>query len=448
MAFDITSVLKGAAAKTEKEQIIYLPIDIIDPDPENFYELSNVPELASSIAQVGLLDPIRVRPGAKGRYIVVSGHRRRAAILNLMHGEDEARHRFDDGVPCIIDDAACSPAMQRFRLISANAYTRVLTPGEQVRQFDEIEGLIRSLKEEDVTFNGRIRDQVAKVCNVNPTKIGTLRAIRNKIVPELWEEFSSGRLNESVAYRISAEPEAVQKELARKAGDSIRGYTKIEAEKAIAQIKAPKPAAPAHAEPEAGEAPKFDGHCHLEWDAEEYLEQRRNEDDQFFEMLVEVADRFLRELDAVNTRQKGIERLKTRFGKNHISFSTKSGYAHASPKGLQLEKWERFERGSRLDVRILRSWTETYDLLCTVALNRTAGFQESKVSDSDTEPKWKTGRPTVSGLYAVKSGIPKEEGPQWTARRVIVWTGDAWVTNGPGVPVNENIYGWMKLPED
>ena len=443
MAFDITSVLKGAAAKTEKEQIIYLPIDIIDPDPENFYELSNVQELASSIAQVGLLDPIRVRPGQKGRYIVVSGHRRRAAILNIMHGEDEARHQFDDGVPCIIDDAACSPAMQRFRLISANAYTRVLTPGEQVRQFDEIEGLIRSLKEEDVTFNGRIRDQVAKVCNVNPTKIGTLRAIRNKLVPELWEEFSSGRLNESVAYRISAEPEAVQKELARRAGDSIRGYTKIEAEKAIAQIKAPKPAAPA-----TQEEPKFDGHGHLEWDAEEYLEQRRNEDDEYFEMLSEIADRFLRELDAVNTRQEGIKRLKTRFGKNHVSFSTKSGSAHASPKGLLLEKWERGKSASRVVARIMRTWTDAYDLLCTIALNRVSGWEGGKVSDSDTAPKWKTGRPPVSGLYAVKSGIPKEEGPQWTARRVIVWTGDAWVTNGPGVPVNENIYGWVKLPEE
>lgn len=443
MAFDITSVLKGAAAKTEKEQIIYLPIDIIDPDPENFYELSNVPELASSIAQVGLLDPIRVRPGAKGRYIVVSGHRRRAAILNLMHGEDEARHRFDDGVPCIIDDAACSPAMQRFRLISANAYTRVLTPGEQVRQFDEIEGLIRSLKEENVTFNGRTRDQVAKVCNVNPTKIGTLRAIRNKIVPELWEEFSSGRLNESVAYRISAEPEAVQKELARRAGDSIRDYTKIEAEKAIAQIKAPKPAAPAHAEPGTGEAPKFDGRGHLAWDAEAYHAQRKREDDDFREMLTDVAQPFLRELDSLASRQEGIERLKTKFGKTYTGHTGLRGDVcfQATPRGLSMHR----SCSGKQD--IARTWTEVYDILSMIALNRASGWNKATVSDSDTKPKWKTGRPPVSGLYAVKFGVPKEEGPQWTAKRFAVWTGDAWATNGQGVPINDNIYGWLKLPE-
>ena len=96
---------------------------------------------------------------------------------------------------------------------------------------------------------------------------------------------------------------------------------------------------------------------------------------------------------------------------------------------------------------IARTWTEVYDILSMIALNRASGWNKATVSESDTELKWKTGRPPVSGLYAVKSGVPKEEGPQWTAKRVIVWTGDAWVTNGPGVPINDNIYGWLKLPE-
>ena len=434
MPFDIASVLKGAAAKTEREQIVYIPLEDIVPNPDNFYTLEGIEDLAANIELIGLQQPLRIRPGKDGKYVVVSGHRRRAACLLISHGDSEGSHMFDQGVPCIIDNDACSDSMRELRLIFANSSTRVMTPADLSRQAERVEELLYQLKEEGVKFPGRMRDHVAKACAVNATKLANLHAIRSNLIPELLEEFDANRLNESVAYRISQEREPIQRQLASQAGDSIRGYTKAMADAAIEQIKAPK-AGTAAAEPQ------FDDRGHPVWDSEEYAAQRNAEDEEFAAMLEAEAVELLRRVNNIRNRRDGIEQLKAAHGKSHHGWSTRTGYATASPNGLTLEHYKH-------RAKITRTWTEVYDMLCTYVLNRAPGVLAPKVSKSDTQPEWRTGRPPVSGLYVMKSGVPKEEGPRWTAKRVAVWTGDRWVTIGPGTPINDNVYGWYKIPED
>lgn len=434
MPFDIASVLQGAAAKTEREQIVYIPLEDIVPNPDNFYTLEGIEDLAANIELIGLQQPLRIRPGKDGKYVVVSGHRRRAACLLISHGDSEGSHMFDQGVPCIIDNDACSDSMRELRLIFANSSTRVMTPADLSRQAERVEELLYQLKEEGVKFPGRMRDHVAKACAVNATKLANLHAIRSNLIPELLEEFDANRLNESVAYRISQEREQIQRQLASQAGDSIRGYTKAMADAAIEQIKAPKSGT-------AAAEPQFDDRGHLVWDSEEYAAQRNAEDEEFAAMLEAEAVELLRRVNNIRNRRDGIEQLKAAHGKSHHGWSTRTGYADASPNGLTLEHYKH-------RAKITRTWTEVYDMLCTYVLNRAPGVLTPKVSKSDTQPEWRTGRPPVSGLYVMKSGVPKEEGPRWTAKRVAVWTGDRWVTIGPGTPINDNVYGWYKIPED
>ena len=51
MAFDITSVLKNVPVPdTGEEQIEYIDLDLIDPDPENFYSLDTIVKLVEKYA--------------------------------------------------------------------------------------------------------------------------------------------------------------------------------------------------------------------------------------------------------------------------------------------------------------------------------------------------------------------------------------------------------------
>lgn len=82
---------------TGREQIEYIDVDLLDSDPGNFYELRDLDGLADNIATIGLQQPIRVRDGENGHAVIVSGHRRVAAIRKLVEdGRTDLRE-----VPCI-----------------------------------------------------------------------------------------------------------------------------------------------------------------------------------------------------------------------------------------------------------------------------------------------------------------------------------------------------------
>lgn len=201
MAFDITSVLKNVPnPDTEAEQIEYIDLDLIDPDPDNFYSLEGLDDLAANIELIGLQQPLRVRTGEAGHVIVVSGHRRRAACMMLRDGGNEKFRR----VACIREHGEVSEAMRELRLIYANASTRVMGAAELSKQAERVEMLLYKLKEEGTEFPGRMRDHVAQACQVSKSKLSRLHAIRTNMDPELLSScFDGGLMAESVAYELS-----------------------------------------------------------------------------------------------------------------------------------------------------------------------------------------------------------------------------------------------------
>src|SRR3954452_20462827 len=64
------------------DTILYLPVDVIDPDPAQ-PRLAVDAELADSIVQHGVLQPIQVRPHpeVEGRWMLVDGERRYRGAL-------------------------------------------------------------------------------------------------------------------------------------------------------------------------------------------------------------------------------------------------------------------------------------------------------------------------------------------------------------------------------
>lgn len=194
---------------TGREQIEYIDIEQIDDDPKNFYELSQLDELAANIELFGLQQPIRVRsnPQDARRVIIVSGHRRRAAIRQLVDaGREDLRE-----IPCIRERSEGSAALQELRLIYANSDTRNLSSAEISKQAERVEALLYQLKEEGYEFPGRMRDHVAEACKVSKTKLARLKVIRDNLIPEFSKYYEAGTLKEASAYVLAQQPPEIQK---------------------------------------------------------------------------------------------------------------------------------------------------------------------------------------------------------------------------------------------
>lgn len=196
-----------------------IPLESILPNPDNFYQLRDLDALADSIALSGLQQPLVVTPSPDkpGKFTLISGHRRRAAIERLV--KDKASPRPDlRTVPCIVQIYS-SPAMAELQLIMANSTTRDLTNAEISRQAARVEILLYQLKEEGQEFPGRMRDQVAKACKVSAPKLARLKVIREKLkATELVYLFEKDKLSEQAAYALARLPEEFQERIARVMG--------------------------------------------------------------------------------------------------------------------------------------------------------------------------------------------------------------------------------------
>lgn len=201
MAFDLGELLKDVSKSDTREQIEYINLDLLDGDEQNFYELSDVESLANNIATIGLQQPLRVRPHptAEARYMVVSGHRRRAA-LQLLAKEDPEKW---GEVACIVDRDTVSPALQQLRLIFGNANTRKMSSADLSEQAAQVERLLYQLKEDGYEFPGRMRDHVAQVVQTSKTKLARLKMIRDNLAPCWQPDYKKDILGESTAYELS-----------------------------------------------------------------------------------------------------------------------------------------------------------------------------------------------------------------------------------------------------
>lgn len=210
MAVNLGELLKDVPKfDTGREQIEYIRLDLIDPDPNNFYKLTGIEELAANIELFGLQQPllVRVNPNDSERYMIVSGHRRRAA-LKMLAADDPERWR---EVSCIHGQPATSPTLQQLQLIFANSDTRKMTDAEIAEQAAQVKALLYKLKEEEgYEFPGRMRDHVAEIVGASKSKLARLEVIREKLAAAWQPVWKNGTLPENTAYELSRMPKEIQ----------------------------------------------------------------------------------------------------------------------------------------------------------------------------------------------------------------------------------------------
>ena len=186
-------------------------MDLLDKDQNNFYQLSDLDALADNIATVGLQQPIRVRDGENGHVVIVSGHRRTAAIRKLVEeGRTDLRH-----VPCIRERDDASPALRELRLIYANSATRQLSSAEIAQQAEKVRELLYQLKDEGFEFPGRMRDHVAEACSISKSKLARLEKIEKGLASCYRDAWEAGTLPEDTADALAGLSEEVQERIKR-----------------------------------------------------------------------------------------------------------------------------------------------------------------------------------------------------------------------------------------
>ena len=210
---ELTRALAGDVPDSgaeDRDQIEYIDIDLIDSDPGNFYELRDIPDLAGDIETVGLQQPLLVRPGEDGHVVLISGHRRRAALQLLV---DEGKEQFRQ-VPCIRKTGG-NALVYEMQLIFANAHTRVLTNAEIGKQAARLEEIFYQLKEQGYEFPGRMIDHVAEACNIKRAKLGRLKKIEAHLAPCYKPLWDAGQLPEDTADALAGLPQEMQEQIKR-----------------------------------------------------------------------------------------------------------------------------------------------------------------------------------------------------------------------------------------
>ena len=159
---------------------------------------------------MGLQQPLLVRPGEDGHVVLISGHRRRAALQLLV---DEGKERFRQ-VPCIRKTGG-NALVYEMQLIFANAHTRVLTNAEIGKQAARLEEIFYQLKEQGYEFPGRMIDHVAEACNIKRAKLGRLKKIEAHLAPCYKPLWDAGDLPEDTADALAGLPQEVQERIKR-----------------------------------------------------------------------------------------------------------------------------------------------------------------------------------------------------------------------------------------
>ncbi len=204
MAFDVSSIFAQQVQAVSKSdtgrELMQVDIDDLASNEANFYAVDEdkLEDLKNSIALSGIMDPPTVTPAEDGKYRLISGHRRTAAVRALVaEGREDLRK-----VPVFVRNPK-SAAMEELELIMANSTARVLTSAEISQAAQRVERLLYDLKEQGVEFPGRMRDHVAEACNVSKTKLANLHMIEENLIQDFKAQWAAGKLPDATALELA-----------------------------------------------------------------------------------------------------------------------------------------------------------------------------------------------------------------------------------------------------
>ena len=181
-------------------KIYDIPIELIDDFPEHPFKVrmdDDMEQLIASIKEQGLITPVILRPKEKGRYEMVSGHRRKEACLRAGLAWIKAEVReitHDEAIIVMVD---------------SNLQRSVILPSEKAFSYKmRLEALKRQGKRTDLTSNpvggklGETAEIVGKITGDSATQVR--RYIRlTELVPDLLDLVDDGKVSFRPAVELS-----------------------------------------------------------------------------------------------------------------------------------------------------------------------------------------------------------------------------------------------------
>ena len=207
----IAADIQTVNADSYIDSLKMIDIDDIEPNRNNFYEISEIESLADDIERQGLMNALVVSED-DGRYELISGHRRLAALKSLIA---DGRRR-SGKVPCFIKGAKPNNETE-LDLIMLNATQRKYSDADTMREYEELTRIFKELEAAGKPVKGRIRDRIADALNVSPAQVGKLDNIKHNAIPDVEQAVKSGDMSISTANEVAKlTPEKQQKIISEK----------------------------------------------------------------------------------------------------------------------------------------------------------------------------------------------------------------------------------------
>lgn len=194
----------------ERNSIVELPIDVIDQFPKHPYKVKDdddMLQLIESIKENGVITPIIVRPKPKGRYEMISGHRRLQACRHL-------GYKAIPGQVLELDRNAATVMMVDSNLTRSN-----ILPSEKAFAYKmRLDAMKKQGKRTDLTLSPletKLRSDEQLANDVGYSRAQIQRYIRlTNLIPLLLQMVDEGKIAMRPAVEISYLPDHLQDKLA------------------------------------------------------------------------------------------------------------------------------------------------------------------------------------------------------------------------------------------
>ena len=146
----------GLLSEVSKKQVmtktINVPRNMIDKNPNNKYSIRGIASLANSIRDYTLIEPLHVSRKPDGRYLLLGGERRLAAIDRLIADKEVSDWAEDTLIPCVdrgtelIKLPLSETNKERYAIIITNKEARKYTDGDMYIEIQEWKNIIEELR--------------------------------------------------------------------------------------------------------------------------------------------------------------------------------------------------------------------------------------------------------------------------------------------------------------